>query len=90
MQVGEGRVRIGRRIAGDIGAGIEPGRATHFHLHLEREGDIAETPTGIVAAVDDHHGQRLDVALRPVRLIKRVKARVCENEERASRALCTC
>ena len=87
VQVGEGRIQIGRGVAGDIGARVEPGCGTHFEPHLEREGDVAEAAARIVAAVDDHHGQRHHMALRPVRLIERVGARVRLEDERAAGAL---
>ena len=87
VQVGERRIQVGRGVAGDIGARIEPGRGTHFKPHLERKGDVAEAAARIVAAVDDHHGQRHQMALRPVRLVERVGARVRLKDEGAAGAL---
>ena len=42
VQVGEGRVGVGRAVAGDVGARIESRRATQLEPNLESEGHVAE------------------------------------------------
>src|SRR5262245_39011326 len=56
-------------------------------MHLEREGDIAESATCANAAVDDHHSQRPHMALRTVWLVKRVGTRVRDKHKGAAGTL---